>query len=324
MKKYLYSLIAVAAMLFATACSESELASEQSQEVEMSFNLSLEGMSQSRNIGKATKIKTLVYEIRRGDKVVKRETVADAFANSLTYQLKLTVMVGVTYDYIFWAQSPDAPYGIDDLSAIQMNYTNANANDENRDAFYAANSFVGKQYSDEIVLKRPFAQLNVGAQSGIFDDNSLVGVNIENTSVELAEVPSVFHPITGEATDLVNVVMKTTPTPAIATGEKLKITQDGKETEYHYLSLNYFLAHSEKELFSSLIHLYSDPTDLVKSIPVPNIPLHRNYRTNILFSTSGGGGGFVDLADVSFTIIVDPDFDKLTPENPDYVEKEEI
>ena len=239
MKKYLYSLIAVAAMLFATACSESELTSEQSQEVDMSFSINLGDVTNSRNIGKATKIKSLVYEIRRGDKVVKKETIADAFANSLTYQLKLTVIVGVTYEYIFWAQSPEAPYGTDDLSAIQMNYKDTDANDEHRDAFFAAGSFVGKEYSDEIILKRPFAQLNVGAHSGIFDDNSLAGINIDNTTVKLKKIPSVFHPITGEATDPIDVTLNPATTPALATGEKLKVTQNSKEKEYYYLSMNY-------------------------------------------------------------------------------------
>ena len=318
MKKFLYSLIAVAAMLFATACSESELASEKSQEVDMNFTISLGETVDARNIGKATKIKTLVYEIRRNGNVLKRETVDDAFANSLTYQLKLKVMVGVTYEYIFWAQSPDAPYGTDDLSAIQMNYANTDANDEHRDAFYAAGSFVGKEYSDEIKLKRPFAQLNVGTQSNIFDDNSMEGVLINHTAVELMKVPSVFHPITGEATEPVDVALKPTSVPALTHGEKLKVMQDGKENEYFYLSMNYFLAHKGKELFNFSIQLYADKTDLVKSISVPNIPLHRNYRTNILFAA---GGGFVDLTDVNFTIIVDPNFDKLTPENPDYVEE---
>ena len=333
MKNYLYSLIAVAALLFATACSESEQASDDAQVARVTFTLRLNDGVDARAIGDGTTAKALLYELRRGNQIVKKETIVDAFADGLTYQLTFEVMVGARYEYVFWAQSPDAPYGTEDLSAIRMNYENSPANDEHRDAFYAIGSFWGEESFGHAVLKRPFAQLNVGGQNCVYETAVLGDMHIDYSTVHLKKVPSVFHPFTGETTDPQDVEFKVTLTPDKQTGDTLWVNVDSIPQAYRYFSMNYLLAHTDKLIFDSWIGLYGTPTIRMMEVSMPNVPLQRNYRTNILFSCGGGDepddpdkpdpddpdkpdkpdnpvGPSIVFGDVTFNIIISPDFEE--------------
>lgn len=324
MKNYLYSLITVAALLFATACSESEQASDAAQVARVTFTLSLNDGVDTRAIGDGTTVKALLYELRRGNQIVKKETIADAFADGLTCQLTFEVVVGARYEYVFWAQSPEAPYGTEDLSAIRMNYENAPANDEQRDAFYAVGSFWGEDSFGHAVLKRPFAQLNVGAQDCVYETAILGDMHMDYSTVHLKKVPSVFHPFTGEATDPEDVEFEVTLTPDKLTGDTLWVNVDSIPQAYRYFSMNYLLAHTDKLIFDSWIGLYGTPTIRMMEVSMPNVPLQRNYRTNILFSCGGGDdpdkpdpddpdkpvGPSIVFGDVTFNIIISPDFEE--------------
>ena len=335
MKNYLYSLITVAALLFATACSESEQASDDAQVARVTFTLRLNDGVDTRAIGDGTTAKALLYELRRGNQIVKKETIADAFADGLTYQLTFEVMVGARYEYVFWAQSLDAPYSTDDLSAIRMNYGEAPANDEHRDAFYATGSFYGEDSYGHVVLKRPFAQLNVGAQDCVYETAVLGDMRIDYSTVHLKKVPTVFHPFTGEATDPEDVEFEVTLTPDKQTGDTLWVNVDSIPQAYRYFSMNYLLAHTDKLIFDSWIGLYGTPTIRMMEVSMPNVPLQRNYRTNILFSCGGGDepdnpdpddpdpddpdkpdkpdnpvGPSIVFGDVTFNIIISPDFEE--------------
>ena len=316
MKNYLYSLITVAALLFATACSESEQASDAAQVARVTFTLRLNDGVDTRAIGDGTTAKALLYELRRGNQIVKKETIADAFADGLTYQLTFEVMVGARYEYVFWAQSPDAPYGTEDLSAIRMNYENAPANDEHRDAFYAIGSFWGEDSYGHAMLKRPFAQLNVGGQNCVYETAVLGDMHIDYSTVHLKKVPSVFHPFTGEAADPQDVEFKVTLTPDKQTGDTLWVNVDSIPQAYRYFSMNYLLAHTDKLIFDSWIGLYGTPTIRMMEVSMPNVPLQRNYRTNILFSC-GGGDNPDDPDDSDKPDPDDPNPDKPDPDVPD-------
>ena len=126
MKKHLYSLIVLTVLLFATSCAESD----SSHEVEMTFRINLQDGASARSIGDGTSAIALLYEIRQAGKVVSKRTIADAFAEGLSYSLTVNVIEDSHYEYIFWAQKPDAPYGTEDLSSIEMNYEDTPANDE--------------------------------------------------------------------------------------------------------------------------------------------------------------------------------------------------
>ena len=313
MKNYLYSLMTVAALLLGVACSESGLSSDVEQVAEVTFTINLNDGADSRSIGDGTTAKALLYEIRQAGEVVSKRTIADAFAIDMTYSLTLKVIEGADYEYIFWAQKPDAPYGTEDLSAIEMNYEDSPANDEGRDAFFAAGSFIGGEAVGEVVLKRPFAQFNVGAEEGVYENMVIGNMYMDYSTVELKKVPTVFHPLTGDASAPQDIRFVVTETPATQTGDSLVVTIDEVNYTYRYLSMNYLLAHTEKTLFDAWTGMYGTPNVLVMGNQVLNVPLQRNYRTNLLYFYKGGGGDPDDPDPDDPDDPVDPD----VPVNPD-------
>jgi hypothetical protein len=196
----------------------------------------------------------------------------------------------------------------EDLSAIEMNYEDTPANDEGRDAFFAAGTFIGGEAVGEVVLRRPFAQFNVGAEERFYENVELGGMYMDYSTVELKKVPTVFHPLTGEASAPKDIRFVVTETPANQTGDSLVVTIDEVNYTYRYLSMNYLLAHTEKTLFDAWTGMYGTPNVLVMGNQVLNVPLQRNYRTNLLYFYKGGGDTIVDMVDGTFIIVVDPNF----------------
>ena len=68
------------------------------------------------------------------------------------------------------------------MRTIYVNYTNASNNDETRDAFFKSEKFtVNGDISLNIVLKRPFSQLNVGITAQEWDKLMVQNVEIKNS-----------------------------------------------------------------------------------------------------------------------------------------------
>lgn len=87
--------------------------------------------------------------------------------NVTTYphQIRLAIDPSKTYKVVFWAEySGNASYyTTTDLTQVTVNYENVLNNDELRDAFCAVTDPITVQTSSqEVVMHRPFAQINVG------------------------------------------------------------------------------------------------------------------------------------------------------------------
>ena len=95
-----------------------------------------------------------------------------------------------TYNFVFWAQTPESGYytisNTDGLKTITADYTtHKDANDENRDAFFAVETLtVSGSVAKEVKLTRPFAQINIATAA----DNARQRVD--------DSVQEVFHFIT--------------------------------------------------------------------------------------------------------------------------------
>ena len=139
---------------------------------------------------------------------------------------------------------------------------------------------------------------------------------MDYSTVELKKVPTVFHPLTGEASAPKDIRFVVTETPANQTGDSLVVTIDEVNYTYRYLSMNYLLAHTEKTLFDAWTGMYGTPNVLVMGNQVLNVPLQRNYRTNLLYFYKGGGGDPDDPDPDDPDDPVDPDV-PVDPDKPD-------
>ena len=112
----------------------------------------------------------------------------DAFAgHNTTTNVEIELVQGKKYMILFWAQASDAPYTIDwETYSVKMTDEAFVSNNEKLDAFYGRTSFElrSEQYTENIVLKHPFAQMNICCDPSM--DAKLTSVKMEvATSIDL-------------------------------------------------------------------------------------------------------------------------------------------
>lgn len=303
MKKFLF-MGAIAAMLLGTAsCSNEVDQPAMGDEVNAAFSVSMDGI-ESRTISDGLTVNELYFEVYEAKTQGEGESATTTYTKLPSLSQKVDVanktatvttklIKGKTYKFAFWAQK-DGAYVATDLQNIQMNYANANANDENRDAFFAnVEKTVTAAFEEPVTLYRPFAQINFGAS----DVDALMDISGFTSQLEVKNVPNQFNVLNGEATggQDVTVTLQPTAVPAVWTPNKEKLTVDGKD--YTYISMNYILATPEKATKDITLKVMDGETE-VKKLPVAACPMQRNYRTNIL--------GDILSVEGKFNITIDP------------------
>lgn len=230
------------------------------------------------------------------------------FGKSLKATASIKLVKGQKYDIVFWAQAKDTEsYSIDPESGVmKVDYSELLSNDDTRDAFYITVKDYQPQDDNarsEVVLRRPFAQINVGTGKDDFDDAGFAGVSVDMTGVVLENVADELNLLTGLASGSVSVEFK----PAEVIKEDLVIYKGTEnETEYEYLSMNYVLVGDgdtpgEKMLLKNYKVTFYDGTTPINALDIPNVPVRRNWRTNII-------GGNLLTESSAFDIVIDPDF----------------
>ena len=305
MKKIL-SFFALAALLLTASCSKQE--SPVLGEDQVIISLGLEGVSATRAISDGSLVDKLVYEVY--DKTGALLVTMDGMEETVTfpYSLSLPLAKGQDYTILFWAQNSDCgAYNTEDLRSVTVDYTDATNNDETRDAFYAAVNVhvTGGPQKVEVVLNRPFAQVNVAVPQAEWQRAIDAGVKVEKSSVKFSEVASNINLATGAVSNPVNDVtlgLANIPTERLSIDlNKDKVFTD--DEKFVYLSMDYILVNdgsdngAEKSMINTATFTFKSSVNDV-TLSVPNLPVQRNYRTNVL------GTFLVDYVD--FNIIVDP------------------
>lgn len=230
------------------------------------------------------------------------KTILDADGHAV---LDLNLVRNVTYTFVFWAQSPveagETPaYDLSTFytdSKVKINYEGY-SNDDSRDAFCAVKTISVKGKENEtIYLRRPFAQINFGSSDYLMLKQ--LGLHDGMTSVAevhgLADVLTVLDGSVGySAGKPVNTSFAAAPIPS---GEDEYITV--AESAYGYVGMNYVLASEVGEMVSVKGIFYNGTTSW-ETVQLPNVPVRRNYKTNIV------GDIFSEQATIQ--IIVVPDF----------------
>lgn len=324
-------MVAASLLLAATSCSnEEELIPSGNDGTEVSFTVGVnEGGVSSRSINDGTTAKYLVVGVydRYGNELSQLRSYATFAPNAANQQeatVRFKLVTDQTYSFIFWAQSENPQtkangtyYDVTDLTDIEVKYDGVDANLEARDAFYQIREDLRVSYSsmkENITLVRPFAQLNVGTTKNDAQAAGKANFDLDNlkSKVTIKGLADSFQPFTGIATGNKNVDFTLATIPDDDT-EELDITENGNTSYYEYLSMNYLLVPGQKDDDKKIykadfeFHSSSSGTDPIK-LSVDNVPLRRNYRTNII--------GDILTEQVVFTIKIDNKFHK-----PDYLVK---
>ncbi|MBQ8673245.1 MAG: hypothetical protein IJ511_04230 [Bacteroides sp.] len=325
MKKCFYFLFAMATLLLmAASCSQDELGNAASNggEVDVTFTLQQqEGATVTRAIGEGTTAKYLYFGAYLDDNYVgtlqpEGYTAAThvEFDDNLKATVKLRLVKGQTYKFLFWAQSTqDETYYTVNFAnkTVSVNCTQENglnvidANDEKRDAFWTTREYtITGPLAETIELKRPFAQVNVGIEKGELAEAKAAGVDVATSSFYFNEVATTLSVFDGKVSNPAAVLYKTATIPAEATpAEELK-NVDGQN--YEYIAMNYILVNDATEEDASGRYVMSDASfaiqtaeKSIKEYKLPNLPVRRNWRTNIIASI---------MSDAAFKIVIDPIF----------------
>ena len=298
MKKILFFGAMVALLLGTAACSSDMEPSMGDNMVR--FTIELPGNIDSRAIADgltANKLTVAVYDDQGAE--LTQLQVNKGINHQTTVEFKL--VKGQKYSFAFWAQADGAPYTFDtETKTVNVSYTNAKSNDEKRDAFYAyrANLTVTGPMSETIYLTRPFCQLNYGASD--YQDAIKAGVNATKSAVTVNHAATSFNLATGAAAGDVEVTF----TQEILPNDPATLTVE--EKQYQWMAMNYFLVPNNEATIETSLQLYEgDAADPVRDITVPNVPVQKNHRTNIV--------GNLFTEDVNFLVIIDERFDQ-----PDY------
>ena len=296
----IFKFMALASLAVVCSCQKeaTEVAADSDVQ-DVTFTVELPGVLQTKaeNLGNGKTATKLYYAIYKGGsneegaqvvRVEPKNTPAQPLTlNDLKAEVTFQLVKNYKYDIVFWAQAEGAPYKFDqDKATVTVTdaYTDADANDETRDAFFAmVDDYVVTSEKKSVPLYRPFAQINFCSDD--YKNVSDLGLSMTSTiEVSEASVPSVLNLLTGVADTPVAVKFNATTVPAAA-GETVEVTLDDKGTKktYDNVAMNYILAGSQSANITALKGTFNYNNDKVV-VDVPNVPYRRNYRTNIFGS----------------------------------------
>ncbi len=289
--KKIFSILTIAAAALAASCTQVEedfSTVKEGEEVTVSFTAGLPEIA-TRAYSDGTTATTLRWAVYPSGETSETKTVLidgeETFEN-LEAVVNTELVVGKTYDILFWAA--DATNQAYDLSletqSMTVDYNKLTANNESNDAFFAFRKEikVNGVINETVTLTRPFAQINIGTDdyAKAKERNLLVG----KTGMK-AELHNVLNLATGEVSGSDEFTIQAGAIPEITFNEDGTVT--GSESfpvkGYEYLEMNYILMGVDKDLIDLEFYVYEAGTDAVMnpSITVANVPVQRNYRTNI-------------------------------------------
>ena len=297
-KKLIYCLCA-SAMLF-TACSDEAVNAPAEGESLVTITAQLPADLGTRAFGDgttATKLTYAVYEAGQTDpRIISTDEVT---FSDLTATVNLRLANGKSYDLVFWADAPGSPYAFDaNAQTVNINYNGVTSNLEKLDAFFAneKNLQVNGTINKTIQLKRPFAQLNIGATD--YAEATDAAFTTASSAVKVNHVANAINIRTGVATGDETITFADAAVPADT--ETFHVT--GVDADY--LAMNYLLVNDAKQLVDVEFTATSTQNEKITR-SYANVPVQRNYRTNIY--------GNILTEEANFNIEIVPDF-----ETPDY------
>ena len=316
-KKNLFmSMLAMASMLFATSCSQDEVLNEPTtgEFVNAQFTVSTSEGIGTRAVGDGTTVNYVacaVYNAANEEMKGLRQYVSLSDKKA-TYSVRL--VKGQAYRVAFFAYNGQAGgssayYDMTDLKNIQIK--DAVSNIEARDAF---TNYVDVSASEttvavnkDVKLKRPFAQLNLGAYAEDIEAASQAGIVVDKSKIKVTGVYKAFNAFENKvAGNTGDMTFDFNGLPS----EKLKadVDGDGSDEEFDYLALNYLLvggAGSQKATTDvTFVWETADKTNN-HATEFKNVPVQTNYRTNIV--------GYLLTNAANFNITIDETF--LTPDH---------
>ncbi|MDD6437128.1 MAG: hypothetical protein PUG09_03560 [Prevotella sp.] len=332
MKKNLLSkLLFLTASAVAVACSNSLDATQDNDCAQVSFNVSCDGTLRTGSPKKisargprkalsdgslTSKLVCEVYD-EKGE-IVTIDGASQKVESNVTdlktgHNLTLTLPKGKELRVVFWAQNgASTAYNTENLKNVTVDYSNALNNDEGRDAFCGSVTVnTGETAAQSVKLKRPFAQVNMGVTAENFANYEKSVGKILQSKMVIGKVGTAYNVLDGTSSGSEEATFDFADIPAET--ELLKVTKDGTEASYRYVSTCYVLPPASantttSSLLDKLVFTFrtADATkDKVVDLSAANAPVRTNFRTNIINVNLEGQS----TGDFTFDITLDTQMD---------------
>lgn len=289
-------------VLTMAACSSEDDIITTGDEMSVTFTATLDQYIDSRAISDGSMVDKLIFIAydQDGNEIagLRQENVP---VSGCRATVNTRVVKGHRYTFAFWAQNSNCTaYSFtSDHKSLNVDYSGY-ANDESRDAFYAVNADfatepVTKPFEKEVVLHRPFAQLNFGTTTEDLNTANAYAPATGSRIVIEGGVCSTLNLLDGMASNPVKVETEAGPFPSE------KLTVEGEQ--YEYLSMNYLLANNERSDITGITMttvMNRLGKDASYPLEIESLPVQRNFRTNIV--------GRLITKDVNFEVVIDNSF----------------
>lgn len=303
MKKFLYTVLAAAAVLATAACQREQQNEAQDEGlVDVTFDIGFDGMqTKAFADGKAVHaLNWYVYHME-GETPTYLESAsgnkADAFSGTEGKEnVTIRLVRGEKYKVVFWAKNAAAAtaYSIaTETGVLTVNVEGLKANDDTRDAFYAVVDVKDPSTAISVPLKRPFAQVNVFTTEADWTAASANGITAIRSDMTV-KAPTQMNLITG-------VVDATDATQKDYVFGENAITEASIVTGYKYVAMNYILPPASNTSVYFSVYKSEGKKVGTKPTEVKNVPFKANYRTNIL--------GNIYTVEGTLTVSLSPGFD---------------
>lgn len=301
MKRFLLLFTFVAALLTA-GCSKPEPQKFENG-ITATFNVTLPGEIDTKAISDGNQATELLFRVFDSENRLLSDLNQSVQVSGKRATVTAKLVRGVKYQFVFWAQKP-GQFTISDANlTISANKLSTMMNNDAFDAFYAFKAVDPKEedFSADVTLYRPFAQINVGASAAdiaVAQANKVDVAGNLKTSYTIKGVKNTLNLLTGAVSGSENV----TYTAATAPTDNITAT-DG--SAYRRIAMVYVLAAPQSATVPVTVNVQSKQNSSVNvnfSREVPNVPVRRNHRTNIvgeIFSLQG-----------TFNVLVDANFDR--------------
>ena len=297
-----------AAVLLTASCAKEDISSTiGGGEVEVTFTADLAGLG-TRAIADGNTVDCVYLAIfdANNDAYLQDLTKAEGYpvSNGLA-TIPVVLLKDKKYDLVFWAQKDGTGAYTLDLAnrQVKANY-DAAANNEERDAFFnISNDWTAGKDNTTFELRRPFAQINVGNSDADVKFTKQNGSVIAQSAMTVTtKVYDTIELVNGSLTGTevsAEFVLRDIPTETIK--DTVDPTHDATlnaSAEYNYLAMNYLLV-NDRQLVD-LVFNFTDGTTTFER-KYYQVPVQRNYRTNIL--------GQIISSPMDFTVEIKPGFD---------------
>lgn len=286
--KKCFLLMAGIILLTFTACQSDELANGgRNGEVAASFSVQLPGngnnaVTRAATAGDGTSVNRCIMEIYLNDELYSRQ-IGAIQPDGLTAGFDVRLVTSQTYKFVFWADhvesvegeaiKTDLHYNTADLRNISMKGDyNGSSKDDTRDAFFASlEKLVTNAFSESVELTRPFGQLNIKTE-----DLASIPNNQKDAFVPVTAGLSFKNLYTGFNAATGNLLGEST---AVA----YKAASDVVDANGN-LTVDYLFAPNTaggQHLVNMTLAVYNAAGGQITTKDLNNIPVQRNYKTNV-------------------------------------------